>query len=138
MTRDPNDIVVFGHAIGLRHEPGRDDATPEDIALRSWKETWPRYVRVDHAEFVAGTMANGVSLNELMDVLGANSFAPTQRNAAQGEGNTNPRKAYRQHAAVELSSQGFAWLTERLDAAFNTHGKVPADDLARLDWPEIP
>jgi hypothetical protein len=38
------------------------------------------YIRVHHAEFVAGTIGNGVSLNELMDELGQ-SFMATQRNA---------------------------------------------------------
>jgi HKD family nuclease len=138
LTHDPNDIRVFGRAIGMRHVPGRDDATPEDIARRGWKATWSRYIRVHHAEFVAGTMANGVSLNELMGALGANSFAPTQRNASRGEGNIDPRRAYQQQAAVELSSEGFAWLGERLQAAFDGHGKVPQDDLDKLDWPQVP
>jgi HKD family nuclease len=138
LTRDPNDIRVFGRAIGMHHVPGRDDATPEDIARRGWKATWSRYIRVHHAEFVAGTMANGVSLNELMGALGANSFAPTQRNASRGDGNTDPRRAYQQKAAVELSSEGFSWLGERLQAAFHRHGKVPQDDLDKLDWPQLP
>ena len=102
---------------------------PPTSRFRPWKEKWPRYIRVHHAEFVAGTMENGVSLNELMDRLGANSFAPTQRNAARGQGNTNPRRAYLQQAAVELSAEGFSWLGERLQAAFDTHGKVPQDTL---------
>jgi hypothetical protein len=122
----------------MKHQPGRDDATSADIARRPWKETWPRYIRVHHAEFVAGTMANGVSLNELMDTLGADSFAPTQRNAARGEGNTNPRRAYLQQAAVELSAEGFSWLGERLQAAFDEHGMVPQDTLDKLDWPVPP
>jgi hypothetical protein len=37
-------------------------------------------------------------------------------------------------AAVEL----FAWLRERLQAAFDLHGTVPQDDLDRLDWPAVP
>lgn len=138
LTRDPNDIVVFGRAIGMRYVPGRDDATPEDIERRDWKAKWPRYIRVHHAEFVAGTMANGVSLNELMKALGANSFVPTQRNAARGEGNIEPRRAYLQQAAVELSAEGFSWLGERLQAAFDRHGRVPQDDLDKLDWPQVP
>ncbi len=138
LTQDPNDIRIFGRAIGMKHEPGRDDATPVDIALRAWKATWPRYVRVHSAEFVAGTMGNGVSLNELMAKLGADSFLPTQRNAARVEGNTDPRRAYRQQAAVELSATGFSWLSERLQAAFDAHGKVPQDTLDHLDWPVIP
>lgn len=138
LTSDPNDIRVFGCAIGLRHVRGRDDATPEDIARRPWKETWPRYVRVHHAEFVAGSMVNGVSLNALMDALGADSFTSTQRNVARRQGNTDPRRAYRQQAAVELTGQGLAWLNDQLEAAFASHGKVPVYDLAKLDWPETP
>ena len=138
LTEDPADIRVFGRAIGLRHVPGQDDASPEDIALRPWKAKWPSYVRVHDAEFVAGTMANGVSLNEMMAALGADAFASTQRNAAKGEGNTDPRRAYSQQAHVELSAQGLDWLSTRLDAAFETHGKIPVDTLAALDWPEVP
>ena len=138
LTSDPNDIRIFGRAVGLAHRPGRDDATLEDIALRPWKGQWPRYVRVHDAEFVSGTMANGISLNELMETLGAESFASTQRNARRGEGNADPRRAYLRQPAVELSREGLAWLSERLDAAFETHGKVPADTLAALDWPTVP
>lgn len=138
LTGDPADIRVFGRAVGLRHVPGRDDATPADIALRSWKASWPHYIRVHQAEFVAGSLGNGVSLNELMDALGLDSFASTQRNAAKGQGNVDPRRAYRQQPAVGLSPQGLAWLSDRLETAFATHGKIPAADLATLDWPEPP
>lgn len=138
LTYGPNDIRVFGRAIGLRHVEGRDDATLEDIALREWKADWSRYVRVHHAEFVAGTMANGVSLNALMDALGENSFAPTQDNALSGSGNTNPRRSYKQQAAVRLSTEGFALLSEQLQSAFVRHGRIPNNDLDQLDWPHIP
>ncbi len=138
LTEGPDDIRIFGRSIGMRHVRRRDDATPEDIALRSWKQTWPRYIRVHHAEFVSGTMRNGVSLNELMETWGSQSFVPTARNAARGEGNTNPRTAYRQQAAVELTDQAAAWLTDRLEAAFVAHGMVPPAEVAALDWPEVP
>ena len=137
LTQDPNDIRVFGRAIGMKHQPGRDDATPADIEHRPWKETWPRYIRVHDAEFVAGAMANGVSLKELMDNLEADVFLSTQRNAAEGQGNINPRFAYRQQAHVQLSVQGFSWLSQRLQAAFDAHGKVPEDTLDNLDWPSL-
>lgn len=138
LTRDPNDIRIFGRSVGMRHQPGRDDATAADIELRPWKEKWPRYIRVHHAEFVAGRMENGVSLNELMCTLGSDSFAPTQRNALRGKGNKDPRKAYRQQAAVELSAEGLSWLGQRLQAAFDEHGMVPRDTLDQLDWPLLP
>ena len=136
LTQDPTDIRIFGRAIGMKYTDERDDATPDDIARRPWKEKWSRYIRVHHAEFVAGAMENGISLNELMATLSADSFASTQRHAASGEGNTNPRRAYLRRAAVQLSGDGLSWLSEQLQAAFEAHGKVPQDTLNRLDWPD--
>ena len=80
-----------------------------------------------HAEFVAGTLENGISLKELTKKLEFKSFASTKRNKARGEGNTNPRRSYRQQPAVELSDDGRRWLSRRLNRAFEEHGKVPQD-----------
>ena len=133
LTSDPNDMRIFGRAIGRAYTDGSDDATPADIERRSWKAKWSRYIRVRNPEFVAGTMDNGVSLNELMDTHRANAFASTQRNAVRGVGNTNPRKACSSQAAVELSTESLLWLSERLQASFNAYGKIPQDTLDRLD-----
>lgn len=126
-----NDIRIFGRAWAYAHEPDVDDATWADIARRDWRKTWPHYVRVRDAEFVNGTMANGVSLNELMSTLGADAFAATQSNRkanlAKGARtlNENPRTAYRQQPAVRLSTDGQAWLTARLQQSFALHGALP-------------
>ena len=136
LTEDPNDIRVFGRAIGMAYQEGRDDATGSDIERRSWKERWARYIRVHSAEFVDGTLADGVSLNEMMDALEENSVASTQRNAARGEGNTNPRRSYSQQPAIKLSAEGILWLGERLQGAFERHGKVSQEELDELDWPD--
>ena len=130
---DEPDIRIFGRAVGMKHHLGRDDASPEDIKRREWREKYSNYIRVYKAEFVAGTIANGISLYELMDALGSDSFASTQRNAACGTGNTDPRRAYGQQPAVELSPQGISWLGKRLQAAFDAHGKVPQDMLDQID-----
>lgn len=139
MTDDPDDHLVHGRAAGLAYVAGRDDATPDDIELRFWREEFPRYIRVHEAEFVAGVVGNGVKLSDLMDELEAQGFASTQENAAEGLGNnTNPRKALMQKPHVRLSSEGLAWLNARFDAALVPHGRLPAEDLAGLDWPEVP
>ena len=127
------DIRIFGRAVGMTHRPGLDDASDEDIKRRCWREKYSKYICVHSAEFVAGTIANGISLNELMCELKSDSFASTQRNAARDTGNTNPRRAYSQQPAVELSSQAIAWLGERLQAAFDEHGRVPQDTLDQID-----
>ena len=132
------DIRVYGRAIALKHQEGRDDATQADIQLRPWKTRWPRYVRIHSAEFVAGTMENGVSLAELMDTLGSDSFATTQGNAARGDGNTKPRRSLMQQPAVRLSRDGLEWLNARLQTAFDVHGQVPRHVLRELDWPQTP
>ncbi len=133
---DDGDIMVFGRAVAFKYTPGRDDATEADIGLRGWMENWPRFIRVHHGEFVAGTMANGVRLSHLMNALGTDSFAKTQERAALGEKNIDPRRAYGQQAAVRLSKEGLDWLNARLEQAFHDHGKISAQQLQTLDWPE--
>ena len=132
------DIHVFGRGVGLAHVPGRDEATHVDIRRRSWKSDWPCYIRVHDTEFVDGTLANGVSLGELMDALGYRCFKSTARNASAGQGNTNPRLAIRRHAAVELTEEGAAWLSRQLEHRLEVHGKVPQTTLRSLDWPATP
>lgn len=124
LVTNPNDVLIYGRAVGMHHEPGRDDASAGDIRERGWKAKWPHYVRVHHAEFIAGSLANGVSLNELMDALKADSYASTKRNARDGAGNTDPRRAYMQQPAVELSPQGMAWLNKRLERAYAKYGRL--------------
>lgn len=138
LVKEPSDIIIFGRAVAMTHVPVRDDATEADMNLREFKRTWPHYIRVHHPEFVAGTMENGVSLNALMDELQTNAFASTQRNAAQGEGNINPRMAYMQQPSVRLSPQGLDWVNSKLEEAFAKHGRMAATDLQKLDWPQIP
>jgi hypothetical protein len=138
LVKEPVDIMIYGRAVAMRHRPGRDDATAEDIRMRAWKAKWPRYVRVHDAVFVGGNLSNGVSQNELMSALKANSFDSTQRHARLRIGNQDPRKAYSQQAAVLLSSQGFDWLNERFEQALGRYGRMPQADLERLDWPTLP
>jgi hypothetical protein len=135
LVKDPNDILIIGRAIGMEHLPGRDDATEADIKKRDWKAQWPHYIRVRDAEFVAGQLSNGVSLNELMEKFGSNSFASTERNRRLGHGNIEPRHAYLQQASVELTARAAAWLNEHLETAFRNHGKLSETEMAKLDWP---
>ena len=135
LTENPTDTIIFGRGIAVAHVEGRDDATAADIQARDWKERWPHYIRVHHTEFMDGALGDGVSLSEMMSELKSDAFASTQRNRALGKGNTEPRRAFMQQAAVELSPEGLAWLSERLQRAFLKYGKLPAAFLNTLDWP---
>ncbi|MBE7464248.1 MAG: hypothetical protein HS116_12285 [Planctomycetes bacterium] len=136
LVTDPHGIFIYGRATALRHIDGRDEATPEEIALRAWKTRWPLYIRVERPEFINGSLGCGVALEDLMDALDADAFASTQRNKAKGQGNTDPRKAIRQQAHVKLSEQGAQWLHEKFNAALAQHGRFPAEELAKLDGPK--
>ena len=114
MVQNPNDGIIYGRAIGFAYAIDRDDATPADIALRNWKKKWPHNIRVREPEFVNGTLANGVSLNDLMRELYWLAFASTIRDHERGKGKTDPRRTY------VASSRGIikcrtAWLNDRLD-----------------------
>lgn len=116
----------------------RSRAVVSELALRGWKHRWPHYVRVHSGVFVAGVLGNGVSLNELMAQLDSDAFATTKEHAANGFGNTDPRKAIRRQPAVELSRAGANWVEERFEQACRTFGIVPAESVEQLDWPTIP
>ncbi|HEX3240527.1 MAG TPA: phospholipase D family protein [Solirubrobacterales bacterium] len=135
LVHSPNDTMIFGRAIGRRYEEGRDDASASDLAKRPWKKDWPHYIRVHDGEFLAGTMENGVSLAELMDELGPLAFGSTTEHLESGTGNTDPRRAIRQAPAARLGPAGLEWLSERLELAFQEHGRLQPAPLTSLDWP---
>lgn len=134
LVKGPNDIKVYGRAVALAYEEGRDDAGAEDIARRPWLERWPHFIRVHGLEFVDGTLEDGVSLAELMDEIGAYAFGPTAENADRGVGNVDPRQSIRQAAAIRLSEAGMSWLEEELESAFERCRRVRAEELPGLDW----
>jgi hypothetical protein len=130
LVSDPNDIIIYGKAIGSKHDPLCDDASEAELALRPWKSRWPHYIRVQDAEFVDGVLSNGVLLSDLMNALEWRAFASTTRNHAQNAGNLDPRKSIRRQAAVELSVEGTDWVERRLSEAFARHGVIPVSSLA--------
>jgi hypothetical protein len=135
LVGNPNDIMIYGRAVGMRHVEGRDEASAKDLKRRPWKVEWSNYIRVHDAQFVAGTLENGIRLSALMDELKFNSFVTTQANSRKGSGNTDPRKAFSQQPSVQLTKEAFAWLSVRLAEAFRMHGKLTDAQMETLDWP---
>jgi hypothetical protein len=135
LVEDPDDILIYGRAIACQHDPARDVATPEDIVRHPWKQNWPNYIRVHDAEFLAGTIANGISLRKLADEMGESCFSSTEERAAKGETGINPLTTLGQKPDVKLSERGKQWVHERLEAAFGRFGRIPEADMAALQWP---
>jgi hypothetical protein len=132
ITSDPNDMRIVGRAIAIAHDPEHDMATAGEIKRRDWLTQWPYLVRVHDPQFIDGTLGDGVALSALMDELGPVCFRSTKRRVRAGEQNVNPRRSVRQKADVELSDEGFAWMTERFESALANHGAIPSEQLRRL------
>jgi PLD-like domain len=131
-----DDILIYGRAIAeAAYRPGVDDATKGDIKKRTWKERWSRYIRVQNGEFINGTLADGVSLNSLMQALGPLSFATTKSRHARGERNIRVRGAYARQAQVQLTPEAIAWLNEEMDRRFELFGRISEDALDDLIHP---
>ena len=137
LTDEPG-MRIFGRAIATRHRDGIDIVSKKDLERSSWKKRWPYYVRLHDAEFLNGTMRNGISIYELTEELGVESFARTQERARNGERNIDIRGTWQQKPHIRLSEQGFMWLNERLQAAFERHGTIAEATLAGLDKPDLP
>ena len=135
LVEDPDDILVFGRAIGAKYVQERDDATANDIKKRPWKIHWPHYIRIRNPEFLSGPLSNGISMNLLMNKFNFNSFVSTQNNKKKGLGNINPRSAYMQQPAVELTYEAANWLNAELNNKFIKIGRLSDPDLIGLDWP---
>ncbi len=133
LVSDPNDIMIFGYAVGSAYKENRDDATTNDIKLRSWKKHWSRYIRVHNAKFIDGKLKHGISMNELMSKFNHNSFASTQRNKTSGKGNIKPKNAYSQQAAVQLTQDSASWLLEKLESKLGYHGTISNSILSEIE-----
>ena len=138
LVEDPDDILIYGRAVACQHDPAKDVATEADIVRHPWKANWPNYIRVHDAEFLAGTLSNGISLRKLAEELGDSCFASTEERAAKGEAGINPLTTLGQKPDVRLSERGKLWIHEQLEAAFTRHGRIPEADMAALDWPISP
>jgi hypothetical protein len=138
-VKEPDDILIVGRAVGMHYEAGRDDATKDDVARRPSRAKWSRYIRVHHPTFLAGTLSNGISLDELMESLKSDAFAPTQRHATKERGNTDPHESIgHQQYYVKLTPQAIKWLNERLEQAFAQYGVLPPAELEQLDRTVVP
>jgi hypothetical protein len=136
LVKGPRDVRIFGRAIGQHHDPVRDEATSEEIDRRSWKDHWRFYIRVHGAQFVDGTLREGVSLYEMMDELGSEAFVTTRDRQLAGEIDVNPRRAYGRQPAVRVAPAGAQWIGARLQDAFLRYGTLQPATLDGLDWPK--
>lgn len=130
LVEGPRDNMIYGRAIARRHEEGRDDAVENDYRIREWRRGFPHYIRLHGAEFMGGTLAQGVSLNELMDTLSVEAFDSTIRNWRAGRGNTDPRRSIGPQPSVLLTPNAAAWINSRLEERFRLHGRLSPADLA--------
>lgn len=120
----PEDLLIYGYAVGWRHRGQEDVATPADISKRPWKAHWPNYVRVHSGRFVNAELGAGVSMHEMLRALGADSWRSTQENQRSGQGNVDPFASYFRKPAMQLTDMSRSWIHERLERLFRKHGEL--------------
>jgi hypothetical protein len=145
LVHSPDDLMIFGKAIGREHRDDVDVASKAEIALRPWKENWANYVRVHVARFLDGTLDDGVSFRAMMAAMKSDSFASTQRHAAAGKGNIDPTIAYNRKPGMVLTDRSRAWIDERLENKLRILGEIdlskkrfapPGLPLGKLGYPQ--
>lgn len=137
LVENPNDILIFGKAIGRAHRDKVDVASAKEIKLRNWKAKWPNYVRVHDGRFIDASLDDGIAMTAMLDSLGSDAFASTQEHAKLGNGNTDPTLSYNRKAHMLLTDQSRAWIEVRLEAALRRHGEVDVTKL-RFQPPGLP
>jgi hypothetical protein len=140
MVHSPDDYRVYGRAIAYEHQEGRDDASNADIKRCGWKDTWGTYIRTREPEFIAGTLADGVSLAAMMAELEEESFLSTAEHAKSGDedANTDPRMALRRKAHMPLTQKAADWINSKFEDALRNHGRIPESEMKQLHWPDLP
>jgi len=124
MTEKPHDYAVFGKATALKYTEGRDIASKQEMAERTWKMNWPIYLRVKDPVFINGTMADGILLSELINQFDYDSFPSTRQRFDDGERDIKPTKSLMRKAYVKLTHNSAAWLEQKFDEAVSNFGQV--------------
>lgn len=124
LVQNPDDIVIFGKAIGRKHRDEEDTATKAEIKKRKWKKDWPRYVRVHDGQFLNTDLNQGISMSLMMKELEADSFMSTQRNQEKRSGNTDPTISYLRKSHMMLTSEARNWIEVRLNPRLERFGHV--------------
>ncbi|MCV9389145.1 phospholipase D family protein [Reichenbachiella ulvae] len=120
-----NDYAIFGRGITYAHNDLRDVADEKDAEHVEWISSWPILVRVHSTEFIDSSMENCPKLNDLMNILGYESFQSTLDNYNRKKGNIIPTMALRQQADIKLSETGAVWLENIFQESISTWGCVP-------------
>lgn len=131
MTED-GDMRIIGRAVAIAHDAERDVATADQTARRPWLQQWGYLVCVHHPKFIAGTLANGVSLDDLVEEVGPLAFVSTKKRLRAGEKDIQTRRIFSQKPDAALSEEGFGWMTEQFEAALAQHGSVPDAQVSGL------
>jgi Phosphatidylserine/phosphatidylglycerophosphate/cardiolipin synthases and related enzymes len=120
----PSNYAIFGRAIALKYNEGRDEASKQEIAERPWKKQWPIYLRIKDPIFINGTMTDGILLFDLLDKFNHNSFMSTKINFETGKGNVNPRKSLMQKPYIRLTHTSAEWLEQKFSEAVKNVGQI--------------
>ncbi len=137
MVKAPDDYVVFGRAVVLdQFRLPRDQATAKDIIDVPFRKDWPYYLRINSTRFIEGNLENGVTIAELIDTLGYESFARSKVRYAQGDRGFSIRTLFSHQSHMELTGASLKWLETRFSEQIDKYGNVEKGFLDSIPKPE--
>lgn len=133
MVHSPSDYAIFGRAEAIQHDDKRDNATPEEIKRRSWKEQWPAYLRTTNGVFIDGRMEDCPMLwKDVLNKFGSRIFEETRKHVEAGEKDIEPKHSVMRKAYIRLSEEAACWLDKEFQAALTKKGAIDREYLDSL------
>ncbi len=131
------DWIVFARArVASPHRIGKDEV-PDNLRKRiSVLDQYPYCIWLCDCEFIDGKLRDGVSLRELFEVHGDETFVWSLEEAIDGRPgrHTEAIRYYRSH--ILLTSAAADTLNSALDERFASHGRITIHSGSDIWWNE--
>lgn len=118
MVEDPNDIIIYGRSLCHKFVELRDMSTQQDIQAFSWKNRWGANIRVYDSLFMNSILENGISVADIIQRFGINTFVDQYGNYED----QGPSLALRQKASKFLSPMVAEWLETQFADKVHQYG----------------
>jgi hypothetical protein len=130
-----SDWVVFAKGkVACEHRPGIDELPQETRRRYPSAGRYPFLIWLSDVDLIGKNLTHGVSLYELFDEIGDNTFVWSQHRAAHGQPNKEIEAIRYHRSHIELTPEAAALLDDKLAQAFAKAGKIHLESGNGVWW----